>query len=253
MLGKSQERKGDLRNASVLEVIIAVIIVLVIFIYSNDLDFADQVDAFQDRIASLIKERDAFSKDLKSKISENRKLEQTNKKLQEENEFLRQFVSADGEDGANLLALQKYVTELEDKVNIGEDQLAAARSALQASGKGGIDKPFCRLPVAEASLRQTHRFLGRVSWTDEGIVFSISDKLVPAEARLIPGVSELELYSPLSYAEFESSARLTYSDSRAKDPECRYFVEIMRDPKVDAPSSFLLLVERFFYKRIRAL
>lgn len=253
MLGKSQERKVDLRNASVLEVIIAVIIVLVIFIYGNDLDFADQVDAFQDRIAMLIKERDGLSKDLKSKISENRALKKSNRELREENDFLRQFVSADSEDGSELLALQKYITELEDKVSILEEQLAAARSALQNSGKGGIDKPFCRLPVADNSLRQIHRFLGQVSWTDEGIIFSISDKLVPAEARLIPGVSELELYSPLSYADFESSARLTYSDSRAKDPECRYFVEIMRDPKVDAPSSFLLLVERFFYKRIRSL
>lgn len=253
MLGKSQERKVDLRNASVLEVIIAVIIVLVIFIYGNDLDFADQVDAFQDRIAMLIKERDGLSKDLKSKISENRALKKTNRELREENDFLRQFVSADSEDGSELLALQKYITELEDKVSILEEQLAAARSALQNSGKGGIDKPFCRLPVADTSLRQIHRFVGQVSWTTDGIVFSISDKLDLDEARLIPGVLELELSSPLSYADFERSARLTYLDSRAKDPECRYFVEVIRDPQIDAPSSFLLLVERFFYKGIRSL
>ena len=253
MLGKSQERKGDLRNASVLEVIIAVIIVLVIFIYSNDLDFADQVDAFQARIANLTNERDSLSEELRSKIYEIRELERANRELREENKFLREFVTADGDDISQVISVQERIVNLEDTVGILEDQLRSAQAALQKSGKGGIDKPFCRLPVADASIRQTHRFLGRVNWTSEGIIFSISEKLDPDEARLIPGVSELELNSPLSYTEFERSARLTYLDSRAKDPECRYFVEVIRDPQIDSPSSFLLLVERFFYKGIRSL
>ena len=253
MLGKSQERKGDLRNASVLEVIIAVIIVLVIFIYSNDLDFADQVDAFQARIVNLTNERDSLSTELRSKISEIRELERANRELREENEFLREFVSADGDDISQVFSVQERILNLEDTVGILEDQLRSARSALQRSGKGGIDKPFCRLPVVDASIRQIHRYLGQVNWTSDGIIFSISEKLDPDEARLIPGVSELELNSPLTYTDFERSARLTYLDSRAKDPECRYFVEVVRDPKIDSPSSFLLLVERFFYKGIRSL
>ena len=104
MLGKSQERKGDLRNASVLEVIIAVIIVLVIFIYSNDLDFADQVDAFQARIANLTNERDSLSERLRSKIYEIRELERANRELREENKFLREFVTADGDDISQVIS-----------------------------------------------------------------------------------------------------------------------------------------------------
>ena len=64
MLGRADERKGDLRNASVLEVIVAIIIVLVIFIYSNDLDFANQKDILNTQISELRAEIDQLGADL---------------------------------------------------------------------------------------------------------------------------------------------------------------------------------------------
>ena len=103
-------------------VIIAVIIVLVIFIYSNDLDFADQVDAFQARIVNLTNERDSLSTELRSKISEIRELERANRELREENEFLREFVSADGDDNSQVFSVQDRILKLEDTVGILEDQ-----------------------------------------------------------------------------------------------------------------------------------
>ena len=113
-----------------LEVIIAVIIVLVIFIYSNDLDFADQADAFQVRIVNLTNERDSLSTELRSKISEIRELERANQELREENEFSR-ICPADGDDISQVFSVQERILNLEDTVGILEDQLRSARSALK--------------------------------------------------------------------------------------------------------------------------
>jgi hypothetical protein len=70
-------------------------------------------------------------------------------------------------------------------------------------------------------------------------MFEISPRLIKDDARDIPGISGLENSSPMTPAVFERFAREAFEHSKKQDPECRFFVEVIRDPAVDAPSSFL--------------
>lgn len=250
MLGRANERKGDLRNASVLEVIVAIIIVLVIFIYSNDLDFANEKDLWNKQISELRAELDVLTADLRDAESTINALTKANKDLSRENELLKKFVN-DGAEGAEMMdKLAKENGVLKDKLGMTEDQLASAETKLRAQGKG-VDKPFCRLPVLDDSKRQTYRYLGQVRWSDDGIHFELSPRLDKAKARQIPGVAALEKESPLDNKAFERYAALTFEQSKDNDPECRYVVTVQMD--VDPPSSAMFMLEQYFYKSLRKM
>jgi regulator of replication initiation timing len=251
MLGRADERKGDLRNASVLEVIVAIIIVLVIFIYSNDLDFANQKDILNTQISELRAEIDQLGADLGQAQRKINTLTKENKDLSRENELLKKFVD---ENAGGIEILENFVEanrDLEDKLGMVEDQLADAENKLKAQGKSGVDKPFCRLPVLNDSQRQTYRYLGQVRWSDTGIHFELSPKLDKTKARQIPGVEDLEKKSPLDNQAFERYAALTFKHSRASEPECRYVVTVVLE--VDPPSSDMFMLEQYFYKSLRKM
>ena len=246
MLGRANERKGDLRNASVLEVIVAIIIVLVIFIYSNDLDFANQKDILNAQINELrteIRELDANLSQAKREINA---LKKKNNELIRENQLLKKFVDENAGGIEIVEKLAKENLELQDKLGMAVDQLSDATRKLKAQGKSGVDKPFCRLPVLDSSDRQTYKYLGQVRWSDSGIYFELSPKLNKAQARQIPGIAALEKNSPLDNQTFERHASMTFEHSKISDPECRYVVTVKMD--VDPPSSAMLMLEEYFYK-----
>ena len=78
--------------------------------------------------------------------------------------------------------------------------------------------------------------------------FSVDPKLDKTEAFKIPGVRMLVLGSPLNNQEFIRAARLAFSHSKQRDPECRYNVQVKVGP--NEPASFILLIEKYFYKSI---
>lgn len=242
------ERKGDLRNASFLEVIVAVIIVLVIMLHSNSVDFAEQKDVLVNKIKSLSEENERLSLLVNDLKKLKRALEDENEELKRKNELYRKYV-----DASNFReAMVEENLTLKDKVAVLESQLAAAKKKLKDVGSG-IDKPFCRLPVLDYTRRQTHKWLGRVSWSEQGIDFRIDPSLDPIEARNIPGVELLQSGSPLSSREFKAAARLAFDHSKEQNIECRYNVIIEVDPLIDPPSSFIILVETYFYKGVRRI
>jgi len=255
MQSRSNERKSDLRNASVLEIIVAIIIVLVILLHSNNLKYGDQIDLLVQQIDSLRKE----NSDLLKEISDQKAREL---KLQEEISALREKVSL----YENILASEKSAAEiiekleaenarlelindsLIEKIEILESQLAVAIEKLKDEGKSGIDKPFCRLPVLDDRQRQRHKWLGQISWEENGIYFSIDPKLDKAKALNIPGVRALNLGSPLNNIEFVRAAGKAFNHSKQQDPECRYNIQIKVGP--NDPASFILLIEKYFYKSV---
>ena len=97
MINKVEERKSDLRNTTVMEVILAVIIVLLCFIYLKDQDlFAikDSVTILEKKIneqSQAIKNLETENKEL---LKENRNLKKEIKLLNEENERLKTMISA---------------------------------------------------------------------------------------------------------------------------------------------------------------
>jgi regulator of replication initiation timing len=251
MLRRAEERKGDLRNASVLEVIVAIIIVLVIFIYSNDLEFASQKDILNAQIQELRAETKSLKGELSDATREINELTKTNETLTRENELLRKFVDETAIGVDAIAKLGEKIEQQEDELGMLGDQLADAERKLKDQGKGGVDKPFCRLPVLDQSQRQTYRYLGQVRWSAQGIIFEISPKLDKGEARQIPGIEALESNSPLDDENFEKFAALAFEYSKAADPECRYVVTVALD--VDPPSSAMFMLEQYFYKSRRQM
>jgi len=253
MQRKSDERKGDLRNASVLEVIVAIIIVLVILLHSNNLKFANQKDALNQKIIELTDRNDKLQKLVSELKKEKRKLTKKVKDLESRIEVLKKYVDANAIGGTVVSDLLDNLRKLEDENAILKEKVTAVLKKLKDDGKGGVDKPFCRLPVLDNSIRQKHKWLGQITWTENGIIFVIDDRLDKDAARLIPGVYDLEAGSPLSRNSFKNAAQLAFADSKRQDPECRYNMIVKVDPKVDPPSSFILLVEAYFYKGLRRL
>lgn len=247
MHSRYDERKGDLRNASFLEVIIAVIIVLIILLQSNSLKFSEQEDLLRNQIKALSEEKEKLSSVISKLKKENRSYKNEIEELNRKIELYKKYV-----DTGNFQDTVKENLILKDKVALLEDQLASAKNKLKSIGSG-IDKPFCRLPVIDYSSRQSHKWLGRISWSDQGINFKLDPALDFEKAKGIPGVQLLLDGSPLSNNQFRAAAELAYEHSVEQDIECRYNVIIEVDPKVDPPSSFIILVERYFYKGLRRL
>ena len=78
------------------------------------------------------------------------------------------------------------------------------------------------------------------------ISVGISTELIKSEARKIPGISDLEDSSPMTTTTFKKYASQAFN-SKTQNPECRYFVEVLKDPKLDPPSSFLYSIMEYFY------
>lgn len=247
MHSRHDERKGDLRNASFLEVIIAVIIVLVILLQSNSIKFSEQEDLLRNQIKTLSEEKERLSSAIKKLKKENRSYKDEIEELSRKIELYKKYV-----DTSNFQDAVNENLILRDKVALLEDQLASAKNKLKAIGSG-IDKPFCRLPVLDYGSRQSHKWLGRVSWSDQGINFKLDPALDVEKAKDIPGVQLLLDGSPHSNQQFRAAAKLAFDHSVEQDIECRYNVIIEVDPKVDPPSSFIILVETYFYKGLRRL
>lgn len=248
MLNKASARRDDLRNASILEVIVAIIIVLVIFIYSNSLDFGDKIDALNATLNSLQDENEQLKEENRSFQASNLELERKLEDLKREAELLKKYVSASGEAGASIQELLDEVRRLTDENFILKQQLAQALASLKGSGIAGIDKPHCRLPVKDSSIRQKHRTLGQIAWSNQVLTFSIDSNLDEEKAILIPGIEELSSTESLSLSEFKAAAKLTWAHSRELVPECRYFVEVLIDRSAEMPLSTMLTIERYFYK-----
>ena len=246
---KAIERKNDLRNASFLEVIVAIIFILVILLHSKNIDFAEEKDFLLNHINKLEIAIEELRTSLLEYKRENHELIQKNEELRRINELYLEFVDA-GESVENII--QQNIN-LEENNFILSEQLLAAEQKLMDEGKGGVDKPFCRLPVLDETLRQKHKWLGKINWSKSGISFKIDPEIDVAKAFEIPGVQFLHESKYLSRNDFASAAKKTLEFAISQEIECRYFVIIEVDPKIDPPSSFILLIESYFYKRTRQL
>ena len=97
MINKVEERKSDLRNTTVMEVILAVIIVLLCFIYLKDQDlFAikDSVTILEKKINEQSQQIENLETKNKELLKENRSLKKEIVLLKEENDRLRTMISA---------------------------------------------------------------------------------------------------------------------------------------------------------------
>ena len=76
MLPKAEERQTDLRNTSIMEVILAVIIVLLLVVYTKDVEIGNLKEDYERTIADLQKENRTLQDENKRLKSENFKLKE---------------------------------------------------------------------------------------------------------------------------------------------------------------------------------
>jgi hypothetical protein len=122
--GKIEERKSDLRNTTVMEVIIAITLILMIVIYFKDTQLIDQKEADKARISQLEIEIGLLK-------DENRNLKKENRLLKKENQFLKDKLErayeniAAGASGAKDLKgiLENEQKTLRDKIKALEEEL----------------------------------------------------------------------------------------------------------------------------------
>ena len=225
MTAKVGERRIDLRNTSIIEVIIVVILVLVIFIFARDLEFSSQEKRYAAIIEDLelqVSKQHTIIKQLQDSL---RKAEVELRKLTRENKLLKILASADERE-----------EELLGIVGSLENEVARLRG-------GGEGKPRCRIENTEV------RWLATVDVNNSVVEFKLEPVTNVVKLRNVPGIQELEANSPLTREEFMDFALSTYRWSEAQTPSCRFYVQYKLRQGADVGN--LLMVQDYFYTCIR--
>jgi hypothetical protein len=139
ILSKAQERKSDLRNTSVMEVIIAVILVLLVFVYNNEIEFLNSTATLNLENEKLKDKVSYLEKKLRDIIREKIKLKTTIKNLKEE---LQQYIDlAEGAGAAQDKLQEAYDKLLQDFDLIKRENTILRLAIKDVKGtKGDIDK-----------------------------------------------------------------------------------------------------------------
>ncbi len=141
MTDKSAERKTDLRNTSVMEVILAVIIVLLCFIHMKDHDLIETKNS----MSLLIKKINEQRLEIENLYKENKKIKRRNRALNQELKNkkeqinrLKKMIAQSPEKGGFRNTLQTEFDKLQDKYNklkIQHSELAHENEELRSEIK----------------------------------------------------------------------------------------------------------------------
>lgn len=283
MISKAEERKSDLRNTTVMEVIIAVILILMIFIYSQSRDnkgLKEELFNSKSILDNKIKELEEKNKKNKTEIYkltiENKKLKRKLKEKNDEIKQLEQFIGKGGSETTLLKLkinkLKKDVKELELKnsnlkldaalsKNLSVDILKENLKELQIKYQllvnenkrlkrkvkilGG-DGGGSDKPRCKISLGEID-FLANISKTLDG-KFSVEvvgdNKLRQIIRKEIPGIDFN--FKILTKQEFKNFANKLYNWGERQPEKCRFYVKVDRK-KINTLDD-IDFIGRYFYK-----
>ncbi|WP_415390281.1 hypothetical protein [Porticoccus sp. Uisw_050_02] len=239
MNSRSEERKSDLRNTTVMEVILAVIIVLLCFIYMKDTDLVRTIDSFD-----ILQEK---SKNQKKEI---KNLADSNLELKKQNADIVKKVDL---QASQIRRLKKMITASQGGTNYHED-LAAENNLLReeiehlnrttlVAGRGGIDKPRCSVGKKQLSA------IGHIIKTGDRYGFSLrGDSEQKSALMVVPGIKGLIDSTPFTLSEFKYYAQRIHSFTLEQSPQCIFYVSFNLDQMT---GSEIKMFERYFYKMDR--
>lgn len=220
MQSKAEERKNDLRNTTVLEVILAIIIILLCVVYIKDIN---------------LKGTDAENEELKIKIEE---LIAENFRLSDENRGLKKEIREFKNEINRLKRKIKRLTPLRPGQTAEEEIETKAEDSTDSGG--GVDKPSCLFEGEERA------FFADVNEKEGLIEFVQTGSIVNRTKVLrIPGAKELFTQGPITFDRFELIARDIFAHGQESKPSCVYFIKINPD---QWHGSKLKIFERYFYK-----
>tara|TARA_B100000676_G_scaffold213101_1_gene209508 strand:- start:576 stop:1325 length:750 start_codon:yes stop_codon:yes gene_type:complete len=247
MFSRAEERKSDLRNTTVMEVIVAVIVVLLFVIYFKDSKFKEQTAFYAaevSRLEVLLKEESNRVKELRR---ENSDLKEKIEGLAAQVARLKKLIGSKG--GATTSDLLKEIDRLENKLKFAEAEINKLKSEIKrlqdpVDGKGGKDKPRCRISFGEV------QYLADIYWRNGQYRFITdgSDSVVKAKEDEIPGVKELADAGWLSPSTFRKWATVVDNWGDNQTPQCIFYVRIHLADKMSAKD--VTLIERYFYKLV---
>lgn len=253
MINKSSDRKSDLRNASVLEVIIAVILILIIFIFFQ----GETISGYE----KLDVEIQKLKKQLAKKDSELVRLGSEVARLKAELEYYKGIAQCATPEECDLVLegidLAKKIAELEiENANL-KNKIAQLEEIFQGKGDGIVKvpgSPPCQLDASNPKIRfhgligvsaSGWRFEPKLSFANPGITDLRLDEL---GNRLLEqqGLKDLIQTSRTKYLtndEFQKFGNMAYRQSEKLG--CRYYVRYIDNDFVQKEQ--LQIMERFFY------
>lgn len=261
MINKSFERKSDLRNASILEVIIAVILILIIFIFFQ----GETISGYQKldvQIAELKKEIDDFKLKLEEKDSEIFKLKSKIKRLEGDIEYYKKITGCTTADECSKLVideineLRSIIEELTTTNLNLRNQIERLKKQIR-DGLSGTDvpgSPPCQLDTESPKIR-FHGLLVRSAegWRFEPeLVFEKGQNTGPRKINIKNKIIEedglkdlfrISVDRSLTLKEFERYSLLAYKKSVERS--CRYYVKYVDNEFIQKAQ--IRLMEKYFY------
>lgn len=227
MHSKAEERKNDLRNTTVLEVILAVIIILLCVVYIKDTTHKNvqirnkaEIEKLKDKIEELVAENFKLSDEIRGLKKDKRELEDEISRLERKIKRLTPI-----RPGQIALPPEEE-PEPETEKNEGQG--------------GGVDKPSCLFEGEERA------FFADVNKKEEFIEFVQTGSSVnQIKVLRIPGAAELFTQGPVTFDQFEAAARVIFEHGQKSTPSCVYFIRL--DPN-QWHGRDLKIFERYFYK-----
>ena len=244
MFSRADERKSDLRNTTVMEVIVAVIVVLLFVIHFKETKFKEQAAVYAAQVEQLKKELSAKKDELSDLKKINKAFEIRIEALNAQVERLMELLGGGG--NGDVKKLLKRIEELELKNNLlvaQNERLKSQIKKMQADtdGQGGRDKPICSISVGEIPV------IGTVLWQNNRFQFNTigPDALSRILKKEVPGIAEFEKAGSMSRAEFRRWGAVIEKWRNSQDPQCIFYVNIKRNGMTLEDQD---LIERYFYK-----
>ena len=284
MISKAEERKSDLRNTTVMEVIIAVILILMIFIYSQSRDnkglkeeLFNSKSILNDKIKKLEEKNLKNKKEIYKLTIENKKLKRNLKEKEDEIKQLEQFI---GKGGSETTLLKLRIKKLKEDIKrleliISKLKLDAAFSKNNLS-VGILKDKFNDLQIKYQLLIKENKRLKRkvnildgdgggsdkprckISLGEIDFLANISKKMDGKFSVEIIGDTTLrdtirkELpgidfnYGSFSRQEFANFANKLYKWGERQPEKCRFYVKVDRK-KINTLDD-IDFIGRYFYK-----
>lgn len=264
MINKSFERKSDLRNASILEVIIAVILILIIFIFFQ----GETISGYQKldvQIAELKKEINDFKLLLEEKNSEIFKLKSKITRLEGDIEYYKKITGCTTADECSKLGIDeinRLTTKIEEltttNLNLrNQIERLEERISNGKSGDGVVEvpgSPPCQLDTESPKIR-FHGLLVRSAegWRFEPeLVFEKGQNTGPRKINIKNKIIEedglkdlfrISVDRSLTLKEFERYSLIAYKKSVERS--CRYYVKYVDNEFIQKAQ--IRLMEKYFY------
>ena len=236
MNSKVEERKNDLRNTTVLEVILAVIIILLCVVYIKDTEKKDLEKNYLEQVEFLKSENESLLKNIRELQKQNRELADEVERL---NRKIKRYTPKRPGDKSAL-------EQAEDKIQELEIELKKLKSKLkpeQKTGKGGIDKPSCLIENGKIE------FFADIEKQGSLFQFFLTGSgKNQSKVMNVPGAPELLSKGPITIDEIQKFGKLVFQYGQNSTPSCVYFVKL--DPNKWSGGE-LKKLERYFYKSYR--